>query len=54
MCYKSELINVNPVMMIPLHEEGGWKVGGRFHLAGKKQIVDLASGKCSIQSNADS
>lgn len=44
-CYKSELINVKLVMMIPFQAEGGWKVGGRFHLAGKKQIVGLTSGQ---------
>lgn len=43
MCYKSELINVKLVMMIPFQAEGGWKVGGRFHLAGKKQMVGLES-----------
>lgn len=31
-------------MMVPFQDEGGWKVGGGFHLAGKKQIVGLASG----------
>lgn len=41
--YKSELIHVKLVMMIHFQDEGGWKVGGGFHLAGKKQIVGLAS-----------
>lgn len=45
LCYKSELINVKLVMVISFQAEAGWKVGGGFYLAGKKQIVGLASGQ---------